>query len=648
MADSVFQIETTSSEDEIKEGDPLEALSNVKHGIGTYAEDSDLQPLKLQNSESGQFDNCMSLTCESADTPESQNLNNRESHTPPGHQISDHNKRIDETMNAPCEATPTVGTETNDVLLPAECAAVSSEQLHADLNSIICELQRIATEASETNLFQECEKCLPNDNSSSATLGGQEIEFLNSVMEDLNVMAESIELDLDDATNRSDHSSVVQESALVHHDNSDAENQAETIKNGMNVDDHKNFGEKKTLTDASDENRGTNNLFNSKLSKTDDIDSPFDQAEMERPSDYACIESESGAATAARKRYASTKSRKVENQQEHKEQNGGSTDHITSNERSPCLNEEPPRNGSKSKQSKLMQFLTGNTKRAKDQAETSQIKKTSSMDLNVAMKKEFDEPTRPLSMPKEANYHIDFARIKPKTDTLVKSQSDNASNSQAIKYEDIVNTEIKQRDSDFPNARDSQDDGTTNFAFVESPYLAEVHVDRHGKGAAAAAGAISDGDDNDDDVKEVVLDMEQLLSKLDLSDKIKRQIRQANQLSIQHQANIEKRTPRDIKRWRSLDNPTYNRATSEPSPPPPNPFKALRPWKIPMAIKMMKNLRKQQSSVEEDRLSLEFFVPGKKTTIRLHRRTFFNFLLKYSIFFFTFIFWVCKIEFKQY
>ncbi|XP_059155951.1 tetraspanin-33-like [Physella acuta] len=47
---------------------------------------------------------------------------------------------------------------------------------------------------------------------------------------------------------------------------------------------------------------------------------------------------------------------------------------------------------------------------------------------------------------------------------------------------------------------------------------------------------------------------------------------------------------------------------------------------------------------EEDSLSLEFFVPGKKKYIRLHRRTFIHFLFKYSIFLLTFLFWVASLS----
>ncbi|KAI8789493.1 tetraspanin-33 [Biomphalaria glabrata] len=49
-----------------------------------------------------------------------------------------------------------------------------------------------------------------------------------------------------------------------------------------------------------------------------------------------------------------------------------------------------------------------------------------------------------------------------------------------------------------------------------------------------------------------------------------------------------------------------------------------------------------QDNNDEDTLSLEFFVPVKKQYIRLHRSTFFRFVLKYSIFFLTFIFWVAS------
>ncbi|XP_005104515.1 uncharacterized protein LOC101849145 [Aplysia californica] len=51
-------------------------------------------------------------------------------------------------------------------------------------------------------------------------------------------------------------------------------------------------------------------------------------------------------------------------------------------------------------------------------------------------------------------------------------------------------------------------------------------------------------------------------------------------------------------------------------------------------------------NVEEDTLSLEFFVPGKKKYIRLHRATFIAFVLKYSIFLSTFIFWASILLFK--
>ncbi|KAK0057701.1 tetraspanin-33 [Biomphalaria pfeifferi] len=50
-----------------------------------------------------------------------------------------------------------------------------------------------------------------------------------------------------------------------------------------------------------------------------------------------------------------------------------------------------------------------------------------------------------------------------------------------------------------------------------------------------------------------------------------------------------------------------------------------------------------QDNNDEDTLSLEFFVPVKKQYIRLHRSTFFRFVLKYSIFFLTFIFWVASV-----
>ncbi|KAH9492352.1 hypothetical protein Btru_026305 [Bulinus truncatus] len=48
-------------------------------------------------------------------------------------------------------------------------------------------------------------------------------------------------------------------------------------------------------------------------------------------------------------------------------------------------------------------------------------------------------------------------------------------------------------------------------------------------------------------------------------------------------------------------------------------------------------------TTEEDTLSLEFFLPVKKQYIRLHRSTFIGFILKYSIFLLTFIFWVASI-----
>ncbi|GFR91658.1 tetraspanin [Elysia marginata] len=553
MADNISEI---NPNDDSNKEEHLVALTSDVNEI--FAECADRQPLKLNESESGQFDNFINGS--NVTTPPPQDHGNGKPHASSICRGSDQKTKADEIVTEPSDA------DHNEISALSGADGAGTQQLHADLNSIIYELQRIANDTPETNTtndgFQETAKYLQPDSSFRAP-EKDPADFLSSVMEDLSVMAENIEHDIDEATNKTD----------------------------------------------------TNLSLSQEANK--------------KRSDPTSNEDDTKTATAARKRYASTKSRKVENKEEDKSEDRGSTGESAS------LKDEKSHKDSKSKQSKLMQFLTG--KRNKSKSETPQLKKTNSADF-ISGKQEADDPLRPLSMHKNSDYHKDIAQANP---TFITNQCSNVDNIMLHKYKDTTTIEMNQRDPETSNECGSKVKGTRNRAFVESPHVAEVHMDKVGKSAAVGATSNTEEDD-DEEANEVVLDMERLLSKLDLSDKIKRQIRQASQLSFQLQhKSTENQEQRDImKRWRSLDTPTYHRTTSQPSPNTPNPLRTLRPWKIPMAIKMMKNLRKQQSSIEEDRLSLEFFVPGKKTTIRLHRWTFFNFLLKYSIFFFTFIFWI--------
>ena len=645
MADDSLQIDKRCPANESEEKYNLEMRSN------------EWQPLKLRESESGQFNNCIDKIgeCDNSPSPSDQHQSDRESCTPSMYPHQDDSPAIDSGSNAVTiispEEKPMVDVATTAVTVDA-----SSEQLHADLNSIICELQSIATYSPEIgtsdDVFQESAIYLPKEKGSPSdiNLENDQIEFFNSVMEDLTAMAESIELDLESVANRSEHPSVTEEAAAVDDYKSQDDGFLGSVDNASAIQNTENAGRITAPTDS--DSLGTPVIGDSSSaidvsamnehvddsSHTVDMDESTNEVDTKSPSDCSYSESDNKTATAARKRYASTKTRKVDkNQDIVKSDDASPTDNTTSTERYQRLKDENTNEETQCKQSRIMQFLIGQNKQNDVQPDPPQLKKSNSADFNVN-NKSVNGSFRPCSMSKAADYHIDFNKTQPES----------TKKAPAFKLKDILTREMKQRDPDLPFGCDSRDEGTANFSFVESPHLAEVHIDSAGRSAAAGATGNAGDNTDDDDSNDVVLDMEELLRKLDLSDKVKRQIRKASQLSFQLQnAATQNRSTRDIKRWKSLDNPTYNRVTSTPSPTTTNPLRQLRPWKIPLAIKMMKNLRKQQSSIEEDRLSLEFFVPGKKTTIRLHRRTFINFLLKYSIFFFTFIFWVSLVYLKQ-
>ncbi|GFO10119.1 tetraspanin [Plakobranchus ocellatus] len=514
--------------------------------------------------------------------------------------------------------------------------AINIEPLHTDLNTIICELQRIATDDADlvasADAFEDSAKCVKKDLSSDARLDSDRLEFLSDVMDDLTLMAESLELESDAAPKQTPNGSFIQEEAIVHCCNCD-----EKTESNAPFDSSLHNTE---IAQTADKFSGRDHSQN--LSDDDSVQvvrdrSPMDSSDRTNLTHSPSAESDDTStnmktATAARKRYASMKSKKVNNNQGAQSNDEKSLSEIQT---FTTQNEQIEKDVGYEDCNQL-KSMPAPPKEYMSLPLTPRQTKADSLNLSAGAK-ENNELPRPLSVFAGKGGSFDGSRQQSTTEVDLGGFAKMF----ASKFRKKEASETKQTDALLPNEKSTRDDEASTFVFVKNPHAVEVHAAHRTETAGNAVGGDNIDDDNVEDDDDKPLDMEQLLRKLDLSDKVKRQIRQASQLSFQIQSNNHERQGKgDVKRWKSLDNSTHN-STSPPSPSGETLNRImLKPWKIPMAIKIMKNLRKKQSSVEEDRLSLEFFVPGRKTYIRLHRHTFFNFLLKYSIFFFTFIFWI--------
>lgn len=182
--------------------------------------------------------------------------------------------------------------------------------------------------------------------------------------------------------------------------------------------------------------------------------------------------------------------------------------------------------------------------------------------------------------------------------------------------------------------------GKTNMAFIESPMI--KYSDEH-----------EDTEDDSDEDCDIIFEVNIPKGSINSSHGINTEKRRAPP-SVRHHSDAEatdysavNKHDRFLKKWYSSEgSPSEYSPLTVSSSHTKNPSNESPLRKVTFSsqeiVDDFDDLVETYDR-DEDTLSLEFSIPGRKKLIRLHRRTFFNFLLKYSIFIFTFLFWVSRL-----